>query len=68
MGLRSLKDPGNAFEITTKTKVLRDLQIQDYNDCSDDVEVHIASGIPNKAFYGAVKEIGGFSWEMAGQI
>ncbi|KAK6331825.1 hypothetical protein TWF718_002366 [Orbilia javanica] len=68
MGLRSLKNPGTAFEISTKTKVLRDLQIQDYDAFTEDIEVHIASGIPNKAFYEAVKEIGGLPWEKAGQI
>ncbi|KAK6511323.1 hypothetical protein TWF481_000244 [Arthrobotrys musiformis] len=68
MGLRSLKDPGTAFEIATKTRILKDLQIQDYDIFSDDFEVHIGSGVPNKAFYEAVKEIGGLPWETAGQI
>jgi len=30
--------------------------------------VHINSGIPNKAFCTAAKEIGGKAWETAGQI
>ncbi|KAF3108953.1 hypothetical protein TWF569_006227 [Orbilia oligospora] len=68
MGLRSLKEPGKAFEIATRTKVLKDLQIQHYDEYNDNLEVHISSGIPNKAFYEAAKEIGGFSWEKAGQI
>ncbi|KAK6524666.1 hypothetical protein TWF281_011568 [Arthrobotrys megalospora] len=68
MGLRSLKDPGRAFRVATKTKILNDLQIQDYLEIGEDVEVHIASGVPNKAFYEAVKEIGGLPWEKAGQV
>jgi Zn-dependent metalloprotease len=30
--------------------------------------VHINSGIPNRAFYVAALEIGGYAWEKAGQI
>lgn len=34
----------------------------------DNGGVHIYSGIPNKAFYLAAKEFGGYSWQRAGKI
>ena len=34
----------------------------------DDGGVHINSGIPNRAFYLAATEIGGYAWEKAGRI
>ena len=35
---------------------------------SDNGGVHINSGIPNRAFYFAAQEIGGFAWDKAGKI
>ena len=34
----------------------------------DNGGVHVYSGIPNRAFYLASVEFGGYSWEKAGQI
>jgi Zn-dependent metalloprotease len=62
--LRSMKEPGTAFE--------RDPQpghMDDYvNTIDDNGGVHINSGIPNKAFYLAATEIGGYAGERAGFI
>ena len=43
--------------------------MQNYIKTADDNGgVHLNSGIPNHAFYLAVMELGGHSWERAGQI
>ena len=57
--LRSMKDPGKAFP--------GDAQISNYKDFDTSMDPHISSGIANKAFYLACKEIGGYSWETAGK-
>jgi Zn-dependent metalloprotease len=38
------------------------------NTVEDNGGVHINSGIPNRAFYLAAVEMGGFAWEKAGKI
>ena len=35
---------------------------------NDNGGVHINSGIPNRAFYFAAEEIGGYAWEKTGKI
>lgn len=61
--LRSMEDPGN------KSKSFKwDKQIQHYDNFNPSMNPHVCSGIPNKAFYLACKEIGGFSWEKPGKI
>ncbi|KAK6506287.1 hypothetical protein TWF506_011205 [Arthrobotrys conoides] len=60
MGLRSLKEPGKAFEIATKTKILKDPQIQHYGEFNEELEVHISSGIQIKHFMKPLKRLGGF--------
>jgi Zn-dependent metalloprotease len=70
--LRSMKDPGSAYD----DPVLggQDPQPDHMDDFArmswreDNGGVHINSGIPNKAFYLAATNIGGFSWEGAGRI
>ncbi|MGR9086316.1 MAG: M4 family metallopeptidase [Gammaproteobacteria bacterium] len=68
-GLRSLKAPGTAYD---DPMLGRDPQPAHYNDrfrgAQDNGGVHINSGIPNRAFYLAATEIGGFAWEKAGRI
>jgi Zn-dependent metalloprotease len=68
--LRSMKAPG-----TARPNDRQPAHIKDYvNLPNDDIPandhggVHINSGIPNKAFYTAAIEIGGFAWEKAGRI
>jgi hypothetical protein len=67
--LRSMKEPGTAYD---DPQIGRDLQVgamADYVHTDDDSGgVHINSGIPNRAFALAALETGGVSWEKAGQV
>jgi Thermolysin metallopeptidase, alpha-helical domain/Thermolysin metallopeptidase, catalytic domain len=67
--LRSMKEPGTAYD---DPQIGRDLQVgsmADYvNTDEDSGGVHINSGIPNRAFALAALDIGGASWEKAGQV
>jgi hypothetical protein len=67
--LRSMKEPGTAYD---DPQIGRDLQVgsmADYVYTSDDSGgVHINSGIPNRAFALAALAIGGMSWKKAGQV
>jgi hypothetical protein len=67
--LRSLWEPGTAYN---DPQIGRDLQVgsmADYVETdTDSGGVHINSGIPNRAFALAAKDIGGHSWEKAGQV
>ena len=38
------------------------------DEVNDFGQVHVNSGIPNKAFYLAASAFGGFAWEKAGKI
>jgi Zn-dependent metalloprotease len=61
--LRSLEDPGN------QSKTHRfDRQVANFNDYRDDMDPHVSSAIPNKAFYLVCKALGGNSWDKAGKI
>jgi Zn-dependent metalloprotease len=62
--LRSMKEPGTAFERDRQPGHMRDYD----NSIEDFGGVHINSGIPNKAFYLAATEIGGYAGERAGFI
>jgi Zn-dependent metalloprotease len=62
--LRSMKEPGTAFEGD-----LQPAHMSDYVNTNDDNGgVHINSGIPNKAFYLAATEMGGYAGERTGFI
>jgi len=62
--LRSMKEPGTAFEGDRQPA-----HMDDYlNTVDDNGGVHINSGIPNKAFYLAATEMGGYAGEKAGPI
>ena len=62
--LRSMKDPGTAFEGDQQPG-----HMDDYvNTINDNGGVHINSGIPNKAFYLAATGMGGYAGEKAGPI
>jgi Zn-dependent metalloprotease len=69
LGIRSMKDPGSAYDDPVLGK---DPQPDHYGDLykgsADSGGVHINSGIPNKAFYLAAMEIGGYAWDKAGRI
>ncbi len=67
--LRSMKEPGTAYD---DPQIGRDLQVGSMADYvytdEDSGGVHINSGIPNRAFALAALDIGGASWERAGQV
>jgi Zn-dependent metalloprotease len=71
--LRSMKDPGSAFDDPTIGKDPQPGHMRDYKKLpetpDDDMGgVHINSGIPNHAFYLFATDIGGPAWETAGQV
>jgi Zn-dependent metalloprotease len=71
--LRSLKNPGKAYDSPTLGKDLQPDHMSKYKQMPDTYDgdyggVHINSGIPNKAFYLTATGIGGYAWEAPGQI
>ena len=67
--LRSMKDPGSAYDDPTLGKDPQPGNMSDYlNTTQDNGGVHINSGIPNKAFYLTATQLGGNAWERAGKI
>jgi Zn-dependent metalloprotease len=68
--LRSMKDPGSAFDRDPQVGHMRDYRdLPDDNDpANDHGGVHINSGIPNKAFYLVATRLGDESWTTAGPI
>lgn len=71
--LRSMKDPGSAYDNADMGKDPQPGHMRDYvnlpdNDDGDNGGVHINSGIPNKAFYLTAIGIGGNAWEAPGHI
>jgi len=70
VALRSMAAPGTAYD--DEALGGKDPQPADMSGYvhtgQDNGGVHINSGIPNHAFYLAATEIGGYSWESAGQI
>jgi len=69
VALRSMKDPGSAFDdpILGKDPQPKDMAhfVQTFEDNGG---VHINSGIPNRAFYEVATRIGGFAWEKPGHV
>jgi Zn-dependent metalloprotease len=69
VALRSMKDPGTAFDDPVLGKDPQPAHMNDYvNTYEDNGGVHINSGIPNRAFYLAATSLGGYAWEKAGRI
>jgi len=69
VALRSMKDPGTAYDDPNLGKDPQVGSMDDYVDTTEDNGgVHTNSGIPNKAFYLAATAIGGNSWDGAGKI
>lgn len=67
--LRSLKEPGTAYNDPTIGKDPQPAHMRDYvKTSSDNGGVHINSGIPNRAFYLTAIALGGYAWERAGKI
>ncbi|MER6910949.1 M4 family metallopeptidase [Streptomyces sp. NPDC000594] len=69
VALRSLKAPGTAYDDEILGKDPQPATMDKYvRTGRDNGGVHINSGIPNHAFYLLATELGGKSWERAGQI
>ncbi|MGZ6316675.1 MAG: M4 family metallopeptidase [Anaerolineales bacterium] len=69
VALRSMKEPGTAYDDPVLGKDPQPANMRDYvNTSEDNGGVHINSGIPNHAFYLMAVAIGGFAWEKAGMI
>lgn len=69
VGIRSMKDPGTAYDDPVLGKDPQPATYQNrYRGNDDSGGVHINSGIANRAFYLAATEIGGYAWEKAGKI
>jgi len=69
VGIRSMKNPGTAYDDPLLGKDPQPAHMNDYvQTTSDNGGVHINSGIPNKAFYNVAMSLGGFAWEKAGKI
>ena len=69
VGIRSMKEPGTAYNDPVVGKDPQPGHMRDYvNTQSDNGGVHINSGIPNRAFYVTAVDLGGYAWEKAGQI
>jgi len=67
--LRSMKDPGSAFDDPLLGKDPQPKHMNQYvHTFEDNGGVHINSGIPNHAFYQVATRIGGNAWEHAGRI
>ncbi|TDD80814.1 peptidase M4 family protein [Actinomadura darangshiensis] len=69
VALRSMKEPGTAYDDPRLGKDPQPAHMDHYVDThSDNGGVHINSGIPNHAFYLAATGIGGNAWEKAGRV
>ncbi|MBI4063843.1 MAG: M4 family metallopeptidase [Elusimicrobia bacterium] len=67
--LRSLKNPGTAYDDPILGRDPQPAHMRDYVRTSDDNGgVHINSGIPNKAFYETAARLGGYAWQKTGRI
>jgi Zn-dependent metalloprotease len=66
IALRNMKSPGSANPWDIQPG-----HMDDYKRMPEDEDnggVHVNSGIPNRAFYLAATQIGGFAWKQAGLI
>ncbi len=71
VAIRSLKAPGTAYDDPVLGRDPQPGHMKDYQNLPfwyDNGGVHINSGIPNHAFYFVAMEIGGYTWDRAGQI
>lgn len=67
--LRSMSEPGTAYDDPALGKDPQVGSMPDYVETSDDNGgVHVNSGIPNRAFVIAARAVGGKSWSGAGRI
>jgi Zn-dependent metalloprotease len=68
-GIRSLKEPGTAYNDPLLGKDPQPGHMEDYVVTQEDNGgVHLNSGIPNRAFYELAIRLKGYAWEKAGSI
>lgn len=69
VALRSMKEPGSAYDDPVLGEDPQPSHVDDYKRVNyDNGGVHINSGIPNRAFYLAAVETGGYAWEKTGLV
>ena len=69
MGIRSMLMPGTAYDDQWLGRDPQPAHMHDYVDSPmDNGGVHVNSGIPNRAFALAARELGGYSWTVLGRI
>ncbi|WP_387465831.1 metalloprotease PrtS [Photorhabdus sp. RM323S] len=71
VGIRSMKEPGTAYDDPLLGKDPQPGHMDNFKDYPiyrDNGGVHVNSGIPNKAFYNLAIKLGGYAWEKAGKI
>lgn len=69
VALRSMREPGTAFDDPTLGKDPQPAHVRDFvRTFEDNGGVHINSGIPNRAFYLAATALSGHAWERAGRV
>jgi Zn-dependent metalloprotease len=69
MALRSMSDPGSAYNDPILGKDPQPAHMRDYVETKEDNGgVHINSGILNKVYHDTSMSLGGHAWEKAGQI
>ncbi len=69
VALRSMAAPGTAYDDPRLGKDPQPAHLSGYVDTTDDNGgVHINSGIPNRAFHVVATTLGGYAWEVAGQV
>lgn len=69
VALRSMKEPGTAYDDPVLGKDPQPAHMKDYvTTFEDNGGVHINSGIPNRAFATAATNMGGYAWERAGRV
>lgn len=69
VGIRSLREPGTAYDDSSLGKDPQPDHMSRYvTTDADNGGVHLNSGIPNKAFYLFATALGGNSWDTAGRV
>lgn len=69
VALRSMKNPGTAYDDPRLGKDPQPGHMRNYNPTSADHHgVHLNSGIPNRAFCLAAIQAGGYAWEDLGRV
>lgn len=67
--LRSMLEPGTAYDDDVLGRDPQPAHMRDYIETAEDNGgVHLNSGIPNRAFALAARQLGGFAWEHVGRI